>query len=209
LRRRRTGAITIGMESAADRLVALLTAERPDREAIAHHLDGLGASERAEAIRALAGPRLQRRLWDAVADALPVTLGDLVPVDSPPLDQIVYEGKNSLPAFTLFQKRFCRPRRGGDELWGYNHASLAWLIGPGYFVVHDDGAQGAAIDYRLVPPEHPPSWPAVRPNDRGASRFVYGNMVDYLRRVARGVFIGSAYRGGKPIDSYFVLSRAA
>ena len=50
-------------------------------------------------------------------------------------------------------------------------------------------------------------WPDVRPNDRGLSRFVYGGMVDYLRRVARDVFIGSAHRGGKETGNYFVLSR--
>ena len=114
-----------------------------------------------------------------------------------------------LPAFTLFQKRFCRPpaARGGSELWGYNHQSLAWLTGPGYFVVHEEGPRGAAIDYRAVPPEHPTGWPEVRPNDQGLSRFVYRDMVDYLRRVAHDVFIGSAHRHGRELGNYFVLSR--
>src|SRR5207253_2824006 len=82
--------------------------------------------------------RLQARLYRAVADAPHVTLTDLVPPDAPPLREIIFEGKNSLPAFTLFQKRFCRPSTGRGELWGYNHQALAWLTGPGYFVVHDD-----------------------------------------------------------------------
>ena len=47
----------------------------------------------------------------------------------------------------------------------------------------------------------------MQPNDRGFSRFVYRGMVDYMRRVARDVFIGSAHRGGKELGNYFVLSR--
>jgi len=188
------------------RLLELVRTEPPDRAAIAALLDALGSEARREAIVALAGPRLQSRLYRAVADAPRVKLADFVPPDAPPLREIIFHGKNSLPAFTLFQKRFCRPPRG-DELWGYNHQSLAWLTGPGYFVVHEEGGRGAAIDYREVPPDHPGTWPEVKPNDRGFSRFVYSGMVDYMRRVARDVFIGSAHRGGKELGNYFVLSR--
>ena len=197
------------MPSPGERLVELVGAAPPDRAAIAALLDGLGAADRHAAIAALSGPRLQGRLWDAVAGAPPVTLADFVPPDAAPLREVIFHGKNSLPAFTLFQKRFCRPPRGADELWGYNHQTLAWLTGPGYFVVHEDRARGAAIDYREVPPEHPPTWPEVKPNDRGLSRFVYNGMVDYMRRVARDVFIGRAHRGGKELGNYFVLSRDA
>jgi len=193
--------------SPGERLVELVRAEPVDASAIAQLLDRLTPSERREAISALSGPRLQSRLYAAVAATAPVRLDELVPSDAPALREVIFHGKNSLPAFTLFQKRFCRPPRGGDELWGYNHQSLAWLTGPGYFVVHQDGARGAAIDYRAVPPDHPATWPDVRPNDRGLSRFVYGGMVDYLRRVARDVFIGSAHRGDKETGNYFVLSR--
>ncbi len=195
------------MPSPGERVIALVRAEPPDRAAIAALLDGLSPAERAAAITALAGPRLQSRLYAAVASASPVMLADLVPPDAPPLHEVIFHGKNSLPAFTLFQKRFCRPPRGGDALWGYNHQALAWLTGPGYFVVHQEGSRGSAIDYRVVPPEHPPGWPEVKPNDRGLSRFVYGGMVDYMRRVARDVFIGSAHRAGKETGNYFVLSR--
>jgi len=184
----------------------LVRAEPPDRRAISAFLDGLAHAERVEAIRALGGARLQARLYEAVADAPCVTLTDLVPPDAPPLREVIFEGKNSLPAFTLFQKRFCRPSTGRGELWGYNHQALAWLTGPGYFVVHDD-RDGAAIDYREVPPGHPPTWPEVRPNHRGFSRFVYHDMVDYLRRVSADVFIGRAHRGGKPRSNYFLLCR--
>jgi hypothetical protein len=190
-----------------ERLAALVRGEPIDPAAIADLLDRLSAAERREAITALAGPRLQARLYQSVAAAAPVRLGDLVPADAPPLREVIFHGKNSLPAFTLFQKRFCRSSTSGDELWGYNHQSLAWLTGPGYFVVHEEGARGAAIDYRAVPPDHPRTWPEVRPNDQGFSRFVYRDMVDYLRRVARDVFIGSAHRDGRELGNYFVLAR--
>ena len=63
-----------------------------------------------EAITSLGGTRAQGRLWDAAAGtAPPVTQADLVPPDLPPLREVIFHGKNSLPAFTLFQKRFCRP----------------------------------------------------------------------------------------------------
>lgn len=197
------------MGASGERLVALVRAEPIDPTAIAEFLDRCPAAERCQAIAALSGPRLQSRLYAALAGKPPVSLAELVPPDAPPLREVIFHGKNSLPAFTLFQKRFCRPpaSRGGGELWGYNHQALAWLTGPGYFVVHEEGPRGAAIDYREVPPEHPASWPAVRPNHQGFSRFVYRDMVDYLRRVARDVFIGSAHRQGKELGNFFVLAR--
>jgi hypothetical protein len=115
--------------------------ERPDRDEITAQLDRMSPGERLEAIRSLGGGRAQGRLWAAAADAPVVTLDDLVPPDMPPLREVIWHGKNSLPAFTHFQKRFCRPMPGpaSDQLWGYNHTSIAWLVGPGYFVVHKEG----------------------------------------------------------------------
>ena len=192
--------------SVAARFRDLVRAEPPDRRAIAAFLDGLSHGERVAAIRALGGVRLQSRLWAAVADAPRVMLEELVPPDAPPLREVIFEGKNSLPAFTLFQKRFCRSSTGRGELWGYNHQNLAWLTGPGYFVVHDE-PRGAAIDYREVPPETVAGWPAVKPNHVGLSRFVYKDMVDYLRRVSTHVMIGRATKYGKDLENYFALCR--
>ena len=47
----------------------------------------------------------------------------------------------------------------------------------------------------------------MRSNERGLSRFVYGFMVDRVRRVSEHVTIGSAARKGKEMGSYFVLTR--
>lgn len=198
------------MTAVADQLKALL-ADAPSASEIAALLDDASASERLDAIRALGGVRWQRRLWEAVAATPPVRIHDLVPPDAAPLAEVVYEGKNSLPAFTRFQKRFCRPSTPGatDALWGYNHTDIARFVGPGYFVCHPVDDAPAAIDYREVPPARPAHWPEIRSNARGLSWFVYRDMVDHLRRVARDVFIGSASRHGKDLGSYFVLCRAS
>jgi hypothetical protein len=197
------------MSNAARRLLELIEAEPPDPTAIADCLDHLTHQDRLDAIAALSGPGVQRRLYQAAGQTKPVSLADLVPPDAPPLREVIFHGKNSLPAFTRFQKRFCRPPRehADGELWGYNHQALAWLTGPGYFVVHEEPARGAAIDYRAVPPQGCPTWPPVRPNDAGLSRFVFNGMVDYLRRVSHDVFIGSAFRHDREMGSYFVLCR--
>jgi len=195
--------------TAADRLFTLLRKEPIDAAEVAAFLDGLSPADRMTAVTALDGPVLQGRLWDAVQSTPTVQLSDLVPPDAPPLREVIWEGKNSLPMFSRFQKRFCRPSRvhDQDQLWGYNHQTLSWLTGPGYFVCHREGAAPAAIDYRRVPPEHPPGWPGIRENHRGASFFVYRNMVDYLRRVSRHVLIGRATRQGKELPNYFLLCR--
>jgi hypothetical protein len=187
----------------------LLATNRPDPAALSAFLDGLDHAGRMQAVTSLQGTALQAKLYDAAKAAPPVTLMELVPADAPPLREVIWHGKNSLPMFTLFQKRFCRPGgvRGEQELWGYNHQSLAWLTGPGYFVCHQDGPVPAAIDYRIVPPEAPPGWPAVKRNDEGLARLVYRDMVDYLRRVSAHVLIGRAHRDGHALPNYFVLCR--
>jgi len=190
-------------------LKELLAPERPDAAKVRAFLDGLDHAGRMVAVTSLQGTSLQAKLYEMAAPAPPVGLDDLVPRDVSPLREVIWHGKNSLPMFTTFQKRFCRPKgdRGATELWGYNHQTLAWVTGPGYFVCHPDGTAPAAIDYRVVPPEVPPGWPEVKPNSAGLSRFVYNNMVDYLRRVSAHVLIGRAHRDGKALPNYFLLCR--
>ena len=197
------------MSSPGERLRALTERAVTSREEVAAFLDGLSAGDRINAVRACGGSTIQRRLYELGAGAPPVTVDQLVPPDHAPLREVIYHGKNSLPAFTHFQKRFCRPMPGpaSDQLWGYNHTSIAWLVGPGYFVVHKEGDAPAAIDYRQVPPSHPASWPAIKANNVGASYFVFRDMVDYLRRVSQHVMIGRATRHGAELPSYFLLCR--
>jgi hypothetical protein len=123
-------------------------------------------------------------------------------------------GKNTLPVFTHFEKRFCRPAgqdpRRPTALFGFNFQALARLTGPGYYVAHADPAlPEVLIDYRELPPAAPAGWPPLRSNEVGAARLVYGFMVDRLRRVSEHVTIGSAARHGRELGSWFLLDREA
>jgi len=191
-----------------------LAAETPvEARRVARYLDGLAHAERVEAVRSL-GRAEQRRLFEAVAGALPLGLADLVPPAAADLAPVRHYGRNTLPAFTLFEKRFCRPsgadRQKPGELWGYNHQSTSWLTGPGYFVAAPDpGRPEVLIDYTRLPSGRPEGWPEIRSNERGLGRVVYGFMVDRLRRVSEHVTIGSAARHGRDLGSWFALCREA
>jgi len=178
---------------------------------IADFLDRLSHGERVAAIRA-AGRSEQRRLYAAVAGHGVLSLADLVPAGRKDWETVRHFGKNTLPVFTHFEKRFCRPA-GEDPasprvLWGFNFQRMQPVTGPGYYLARDDASHGEVlVDYTQVPPEAPPGWPAVRSNERGLSRFVYGFMVDRLRRVSEHVSIGSAARHGREFGSWFLLCR--
>lgn len=178
---------------------------------VARVLDDMTHAERVRAIRA-AGRAEQRRLYEAVAGFRALRLTDAVPASVGPMAEVRHYGKNTLPAFTHFEKRFCRPQDADPEspsvLWGYNEGSMRWVTGPGYFVLRPDAERGELlVDYYQVPPAHPASWPEIRPNDRGLSQFVYGFMIDTVRGVSQHVTIGSAARKGKDMGSWFILCR--
>jgi hypothetical protein len=191
----------------------LLRAGELEPKEVARFLDELGPPERIAAIRCMAA-RDQRRLYDAVQGFAPVRLVELVSPQKADFAAVRHYGKNSLPLFSAFEKRFCRPPGQEPEapaaLIGFNYQLMAPLTGPGYFIAVEDAARGEVlIDYRRLPDCAPADWPDVRPNDRGLSRFVYGFMVDTLRRVSEHVTIGSAARNGKDTGNWFVLCREA
>ncbi len=199
------------VSSAADELKRRI-AEVPIRPAdIARLLDEIESAPRVAAIRSL-GRSEQRRLYRGVDGFLPLRLADLVPPDVTDLVPVHHYGKNTLPVFTHFEKRFCRPH-GGDrekpvELYGFNFQTMSPVTGPGYFVAREDPDRPEVwVDYNRLPPEHPEAWPEIRSNERGLGRFVYGFMVDTLRRVSEHVTIGSAARKGKDLGSWFILCR--
>ena len=196
------------------RRVVLDPAFGPDERArrVAAILDSCPLAERIAALRSLGGVRCQRSLWEAAAANPPVTTDDLVPKTNKPMRPVVFHGRNSLPAFSDFRKICCRPPEGtaGNVLWGYNDTSIRSVIGPGYYVVHDTPGTSlgaSAFDYTQLPSSHPAGWPDIRGNEVGLSRFIYNKTVDYMRRVATDVFIGSATRGDKELGSYFLLVR--
>ena len=176
-------------------------------------LDGLSHEERVAWVRSV-GRADQRRLYEAAAGFLPLALADLVPPGRADGETVRHFGKYTLPAFTHFEKRFCRPagqdpQRPG-RLFGFNFQTMSWLTGPGYYVAYADPARPEVlVDYREVPPAAPAGWPPVRRNEVGAGRFVYGLMVDRLRRVSEHVTIGSAARHGRDLGSWFLLTREA
>ncbi|MGI9592059.1 MAG: hypothetical protein ACR2P8_11875, partial [Myxococcota bacterium] len=176
-----------------------------------HRAEALDHEQRVAVVRSL-GRTQQRILYRAVEGFRPVTLTDLVPPGREAFATVRHFGRNTLPAFTLFEKRFCRPPEEDAEkpreLYGFNFQTMQPVTGPGYFTAEEDPNRPEVwVDYTRVPAAHPKGWPEIRSNERGLSRFVYGHMVDTLRGVSEHVTIGSAARKGKDIGSWFVLCR--
>ncbi len=177
---------------------------------LASHLDALSPDERVEQVIAVKGRRLAK-LWELVAGAAPITIEDMVPPSE--TGTRIYEGRNSLPAFTRFQKRMTRLSTG--QVIGYNHQVAAPVTGPGYFVVQPPLASGdhqgeLYFDYSefdtAAPSEAPEGWPPFKPNEAGLSSLVYAHMKDYCRRVARGVLIGMAFKNEVSQNAWFTLT---
>ena len=197
--------------SRQDEIKGLLRAANVDRAAVSEIFEAASPGERVTITESLDGAE-QAKLWHAAAGGA-VTIGEMVPREIGPLRPVIFHGKNSLPAFTRFQKRFCRPAAdvGRDELWGYNYQPVGWLgplTGPGYFVAYDsNGLGGVAVDYTKIPPAKPASWPDIHDNTYRLSRFIYNGMIDYLRRVSPHLLIGRATKAGKEMPNYFLLCR--
>ena len=185
---------------------------------VQEHLNALPFDERLNQCMAL-GKKAQRRLFQ-LSDAPGCTLDALIPADIPGGTEVVLEGKNTLPLFTRFQKRFCWPKDRKDQLYGYNEGFTRRFIGPGYFVAHntdvppsEDGwaeRGGSVVNYFMVPPSQNAvvdGWPKVVPNSRGLQMFVYKGTRDFMRKITDDVTIGEAYKGEKSIDNYFILVR--
>ena len=178
---------------------------------IAAFLDGLSHAQRVAAIRSLQR-REQRNLYRGVDGFKPVTLETLVPKTVVDMCTVRHYGKNSLPVFTNFEKRFCRPHTPGSEtpaeLYGFNFQTLSPITGPGYFIAREvRDRPEVAVDYSEVPPNCPEDWPSIKSNHRGISRLVFGSLVDVLRGVSDHVTIGSAARNGKDLGNWFILCR--
>ena len=184
---------------------------------MADWLDGLTHPVRQRSIESL-DPDDQRVLWSAVEGAWPMGLDHFVPEGHGPLEEVIHWGKNTLPAFKTFQKRFCRPTRGpdhGDVLWGYNEnpanpALVLGVVGPGYFVARlgEEEDTPVWVDYHLTPPAKPDHWPPIKPSGNRFGFFVYHKTIDKMRKVSEHVSIGAAFKyGNVPLGAYFMLCR--
>jgi len=181
-----------------------------DIDAFAAELEGLTQAARARATSALTKQDMVR-LWE-VCEGRPVDARDFVPEGVPLGVEVIHKGKNSLPAFSHFEKRFCRAEGDEGRVYGYNHNWHNFTsTGPGYFQgYHHPDMDAFGLNYYEVPPRDarlPSVWPRIRPNERGLQRFIYAKMIDYMRRIAPGITLGRAWRHGRITDNYFVLTR--
>jgi hypothetical protein len=194
----------------SDSVRAALAAKPLNITALGDALDALlGDEARVSAIRAIGG-RDQARIWAAAAGRS-TALGDIVPADRGPATEVIHAGKNSLPIFTNFEKRFCSVEGNPEVLYGYNEGVTRSVIGPGCFVArHFEDRDEVGVDYYQVPPDDaalPQDWPRPVSNERGLQILVYAKMIDYLRKVSRHVTIGRAVKKGKETGNYFLLCR--
>lgn len=188
--------------------VSVLLEPTIDLPRLAEVLDGLGHEGRVHTIRGWTKHR-QAELFEAAKGHKPLDLDFLVPPSIGPLVEVIHEGKNTLPMFTHFQKRFAKLEGEDFKIGGYNHQTMSAVTGPGYFVVTQGEGEHEgelAIDYTKVPKSKPPGWPAIQPNRGGLASLVYGGMIDYLRGISTHVSIGRAYKG-KAMDAWFTLVR--
>jgi len=179
-----------------------------DLKGLSKYLDSLGPGSRVKQARKLTAQE-QALLFEAAEGFKPLTVDDFVPKDLPAMRQVIHFGRNSLPLFRIFEKRFCRPEGefASVQLWGYNEQPFKRATGPGYFTARPSSGTEVVIDYTQVPPYRPDAWPEILPNSARLSRFIYNGTKDYMRGVSRHVSVGRASRDGKNMDNWFVLCR--
>jgi hypothetical protein len=185
--------------------VNVLLEPKIDVERLTRVLDELGHPGRVHTIRTW-GRHQMAKIWDAVKGYRSIALDHFVPPSVGPLVEVIHELKNSLPLFTVSQKRFCRPPDAeAKELWGYNHTPTNGFTGPGYFVARPSENEGEVVfDYTTLPTARPDSWPAIVPNEARLGRFVYAGAIDDVRGLSNHVSIGHLRKGA---DVWFVICR--
>jgi hypothetical protein len=179
-----------------------------DLARVAAVLDGLGHEGRVHATRTW-GKKRQVDLYEA-AKGNAIDLDFLVPAGVGKGVEVIHQGHNTLLLHNEFQKRFVRLEGDEYEVAGYNFQSLSMFSGPGYFVVRPGEGEHEgelAIDYTKLPKTKPAGWPELAPNGGIIPGLVYGNMIDYLRKISAHVSIGRAWKHGKPIQAWFALVR--
>jgi hypothetical protein len=195
------------------RFAQLLSDSGTTPEHLAEFLDGLDHAGRIAAMDATSKAQ-QRTLWGLVQDAPPITMEHFVPAKVAGGIEVIHHGRNTLPVFRTFQKRFTRST-DDDTIFGYNEGFTRKFIGPGYFVARQSDGNAAwerrgavFVDYFDVPTcSVPAHWPAVKPNNSGLQVLVYHQMRDFMRRVSEHVSIGMAFKVEKDMNSWFTLVR--
>ena len=188
-------------------LKEILKSANPGLAELTEHLDRLKDEERINQVVEL-NKADQIKLWELSEKGKALSLDYLVPAGAKLLEPYPFEGKNSLPLYTRFQKVFYRTSEG--IIGGYNNSPVAWLVGWGYYVAEQSwkNPKELAVNYMKQPKEKPAGWPEIKPNTAGFSRFVYDSTVDFLRWVSPEVVIGRAFRRGEQeMPNWFVLCR--
>lgn len=150
-----------------------LIANHAHPDELAAWLDRLSHAARLDEVMALQRND-QRALFQRVQGAHPLDLQHYVPASTPDLHEVIHWGRNTLPAFNFFQKRFCRPPAAQVQhqpvLWGYNEQTMKALTGPGYFHARPgDQDTPVWIDYRGLPPRAAPRAGRARSTTDSAS----------------------------------------
>lgn len=174
-------------------LPSQITALGPLSEA----LDAASFDQRLAWMRSL-NEREMLRLYD-LAEGNAVHVADLTGADG---QVVIHDGKNGMPVFNRFQKRFARYQgevvgfNWNEEIAGVLTPVVKRVVGKGHFTAYDSPEKPGEvwIDYRQVPKARHPDFPAIHTNDTGLPSVVFGNMVDIVRRVSKGVFIGNAFK---------------
>src|SRR5579883_2775027 len=121
--------------------------EHLDAPRLSKDLDEVGQVARLWAVHQWTRAHMAT-LFEAAKGLRPITLDDFVPPSVEPLVQVVHHGKNSLPVFTYFEKRFCKPRPPADPgreppvLVGYSAQAFEAFTGPGYYVARPSAEPG-------------------------------------------------------------------
>jgi len=179
-------------------LGSLLDTTRTTAGEIVGRVASMAPAERLEECLGLTPPQ-QRRLWQLASPVAAPSANELLSGEAS-----VFAGRNSLQVFSRFEKWFARD---GRAIVGCNRHALSPLLGPGYFTVRDENSPELEFDYSLVPAEAPAGWPAIRGNTGVLARPVYGDLLDKVVWITPDVLVGAAFRGGRPLGSYFVLVR--
>jgi hypothetical protein len=195
------------MENAATTLAQLITDSSASAQRVSDYLDGLTPDERIAAIRGTER-RTQIKLWKLVDGFRELSCNHFVKAGTPNFQAVRHHGRNTMPTFVLFEKRFYR-YGDGSQMAGANFQHISPITGPGYFLCTEDkNRREVQVDYYHVPDQAPPGWPKIVPNSGfRMTKLVYGNMVDVMRRVSEHVTIGHAIREGKEFPAWFLLCR--
>ena len=191
------------------RALWLLQNKTVDCEALAHELDRMNHYARVDFIRGIP-PSKHALLYEAVSHYKTLVPHDLVPENHPVYTPVEHTGMNNL--FGVRHLGFAKVMYLDDQrrVCGRNVQALAWLTGDGYFTVEPSKeAPGYELDisYLKLPTSVPNGWPKPQSNARGFSYVVYRDMVDKLRAVSKHVTIGRAWKHGRALPHYFVLTR--